>query len=126
MSRDEFEELVREAILELPLRIREKMENVGIVIEDYSTAIQMKKGGVLSGGLLLGLYEGVPQTKRGPYYTLALPDKITIFQKSIEAVAQNPEAIKEQVRNTVRHEIAHHFGFDEQGARRVSGKRRKT
>lgn len=126
MSREEFEQLVREAILELPKHIRDKMDNVGVVIEDFPTAAQLKRGGITSGGWLLGLYEGVPRTKRGPYYTLALPDKITIFQGSIEAVARTPEAIKEQVRNTVRHEIAHHFGFDEQGARRVSQKRRKT
>ncbi len=126
MDRSEFEQLVTEAILDLPPEILAKMDNVGIVIEDWPTPEESRKGGSVIGNILLGLYQGVPRTKRGPGYTLVLPDKITIFQKAIEAVAQSPEAVKQQVKSTVWHEIAHHFGFDEQGARRVSQKRRKT
>src|SRR3989338_971114 len=118
----EFERLVREAILDLPPRIRSYMEKVAVVIEDDATQQQRSRGNA-GGGLLLGLYEGTPRTKRGPYYTLALPDKITIFQKPLQFVSQSVGELREQVTATVRHEIAHHFGFDEGGARQVSRKR---
>ncbi len=115
MDRQEFEKLVGEAIEGLPEQIREKMDNVAVVIEDYPKSKQ---------GALLGLYEGVPRTKRGPGYTLVLPDKITIFQKSIEQIAATPEAIRQQVRQTVWHEIAHHFGFSEEGVQDLARRRK--
>ena len=100
------------------------MDNVAVVIEDLPTHQQRRKGGAQAGNILLGLYEGVPRTKRGPGYTMTLPDKISIFQKSIEAVARTESAIRAQVRETVWHEIAHHFGFDERAVRTLSQKRR--
>lgn len=120
MSREDFEKLVAEAILTLPKRIRKKMDNVGIVIEDFPTLEQKSRGGVREGGLLLGLYEGVPRTRRGPGYTMVLPDKITIFQKSLETVAPGAEDLKLQVQRTVWHEVAHHFGFDEHSVQRLA------
>lgn len=117
--------------MELPENIRQKMDNVAVVVEDTPTAEQLKKNGVRQGDLLLGLYEGVPRTKRGPGYTLVLPDKITIFKNAIETLATSPqpspmaERVKEIVRETVRHEIAHHFGFDEPGAQKVARRRGK-
>lgn len=124
MSREEFERLVAEAIMDLPVSIRKKMENVAVVVEDYPNRVQLKRGGVLSSRLLLGLYEGIPKTKRGPSYTMVLPDKITIFKDSIEAVAVSPQEIKELIKNTVWHEIAHHFGFDEEGVQKLARKRK--
>lgn len=125
MTKEEFEKLVQEAVLELPFKIRQKMENVGIVIEDEPKPEQLIKGGTRTGALLLGLYEGVPRTKRGFSYTLVLPDKITIFRNSIEAVASNnAEAIKAQVRETVWHEIAHHFGFSERQVQTLAHRRK--
>jgi len=76
-------------------------------------------------GILLGLYEGVPQTTWGKREWPLPPDKITIFQESIERYAQTPDEARELVREVVWHEIAHHFGFDEHGARRLDHKRRK-
>ena len=73
--------------------------------------------------ILFGLYEGVPQIKRGVYYS-ALPDKITIFKNSIEQYARTPDEIKEIVKNTVWHEIAHHFGLDENEVRRIERRRK--
>lgn len=126
MDRSEFEQLVQEAILDLPQHIRNKMENVAVVIEDEASAEHLRKGGIRGGSLLLGLYEGVPRTRRGPGYTLVLPDKITIFRKAIEAVAQSPEAVKAQVKSTVWHEIAHHFGFSEGQVQKLARKRGRT
>ena len=114
--REKFEKLVDEGIKAIPERFLKKLDNVDIVIEDEPTPYQLRKLRTWLGSLIFGLYEGVPQTKRG-HYGQVLPDKITIFQKSIEKIAHSEEEIKEIVKNTVWHEIAHHFGLDEKGIR---------
>lgn len=111
--------------METPKRLRKKMENVAIVIEDEPTLEQLKKSGTTSERILLGLYEGIPRPQRGCSYTLVLPDKITIFQKPIEEIAgSSPELIKQQVKETIWHEIAHHFGFDEEAIKKLHLNRR--
>ncbi len=84
MEKETFEKLVQEGIDLIPKKFMAKLENVAIVVEDEPTSEQTKKLKLGRGYLLFGLYEGVPQTKRGPHYGMTLPDKITIFQKSIE------------------------------------------
>jgi len=116
MDKAEFQKLVEEGVDLVPEEFLKKLENVVIVIEDEPSEFQKKSAKIREGVLLLGLYEGVPQSKRGPNYGMTLPDKITIFQKTIEASATSPEAIREIVKNTVWHEIAHHFGSGEKGA----------
>jgi len=125
MSREEFEEIVTEGIAAIPEKFLKKLKNVAIVIEDEPTPIQEKKLKVRRGWSIFGLYEGVPQLARGSNYTAVLPDKITIFKKAIEVAARNEEEIKEIVKNTVWHEIAHHFGMDEIEVRRAEAERRK-
>ncbi len=115
MLRADFEKLVKKAILELPEHIRQKMDNVDIVIEDKSSL----------GDSLLGLYQGVPQTSWGRGFGNILPDKISIFQKPIERSAKSEREIVDLVKNTVWHEIAHHFGFSEKGVRELEVKRKK-
>jgi predicted Zn-dependent protease with MMP-like domain len=124
MDKIEFENLVKDAIADLPAFVREKMDNVAVVVDDAPNPEQMSKGRVPHGHLLLGLYEGVPRTKRNSGYTMVLPDKITIFQNSIEAVASTPELMRERVKNTVWHEVAHHFGFDENAVRDLDRRRK--
>ena len=102
----------------------EKLDNVDIVIEDEPTPYQLRKLSARGGFLIFGLYEGVPQTKRW-HYGQVLPDKITIFQKPIERVAHSEEEIKEIVKNTVWHEIAHHFGMDERRIREAELRKKK-
>lgn len=111
MEEEEFEKLVNEAVFSLPDKIREKMDNVEVVIEREPSQEQLKKTGIRAGTLLLGLYEGTPKTQWGRSFGMILPDKITIFQDSIENISRTPEEIKETIRNTVWHEIAHHFGL---------------
>ena len=125
MKKVEFEKLVKESISELPEKIRQKMDNLALCVEKRPTAEQLRKTGIRYGGLLLGLYEGVPQTKWGRGFGMILPDKITIFQDSIEKFARTPEKIKKLVKTTVWHEIAHHFGFNEKQVRELERKRRK-
>ena len=122
MERAQFEKLVKESVLGLSEPIRRKMENVALCIEKRPTREQLRKLGTRSGGTLLGLYEGVPKTAYGRGFGMILPDKITIFQEAIERFAGPPEEIKKLVKRTVRHEIAHHFGFNEKSVRRLEKK----
>ena len=126
MKRTEFEKIVKEGIEAIPKKFLRKLDNVVIVIEDKPTPAKKKKLNIHSDWALFGLYEGVPQASRGTNYTAALPDKITIFQKPIEKEARDEKDIKEMVKNTVWHEIAHHFGMDEARVRRVEIQKRKT
>jgi predicted Zn-dependent protease with MMP-like domain len=118
MDREKFEELVKQGIDAIPERFLKKLDNVGIVVEDEPSEEQIKKLKLGKYSKLFGLYEGMPQTKRG-HYSGILPDKITIFKRPIEEVALNDEQIKTIVKNTVWHEIAHHFGMDEERVRRA-------
>lgn len=112
MDNEQFEKLVAEALDSLPPQFAKKLENVGVVVEDAPTYYQMRKLGLHPRSLLFGLYQGVPQTKRGNYSGV-LPDKITIFKFPILAVSRTEEDVREKVRDTVIHEIGHHFGLSD-------------
>jgi len=104
-SAAEFEQLVSDALDELPDDIRGLMTNVAVTVEDEPPP----------GQPLLGLYEGIPWGRRGPYYAGALPDKITIYRLPLERIAGgDPERLRAEVRRVVFHEIAHHFGISDQ------------
>ncbi len=105
---------MREAVSELPRELLQRVENVEIVVERRPTALDRRKAGVRPGHTLLGLYHGIPLTKRGAYYNLVPPDKISIYQEPIEAFCHDDEEIKDQVRKTVLHELAHYFGIDDE------------
>ena len=122
LTNEEFEQLVKEAIDSIDEKFLQKLKNVEIVIEDDPTPFQLKKL-KLRGALLFGLYEGIPLTKREQYGQV-LPDKITIFKNQIEKVFSNKEDIKKTVKDTVWHEIAHHFGMDEKRVRQAEQKRK--
>jgi predicted Zn-dependent protease with MMP-like domain len=107
-----FEELVAEALDSIPEELSRMMSNVEIVVQDEPAPHQLARLALGPGSTLFGLYEGIPLTSRG-VYDRALPDKITIFEGPITRYARTPDAIREQVRRTVIHEIAHHFGIDE-------------
>ncbi|MDD2274466.1 MAG: metallopeptidase family protein [Candidatus Pacebacteria bacterium] len=113
MDHNEFEKIVIEGIKAIPEKFLEKLDNVDIVIEDNPTKEQLKELKVRNNNHLLGLYEGVPKTERWNYAQV-LPDKITIFNVPIERIAKSREEIKEIVKETVWHEIAHHFGMSEE------------
>lgn len=111
MDRERFEELVTQAIDSLPEEFLEVLDNIDIVVEDEPTPEQL---GRLHHGQLLGLYEGVPLTERGAGYGLVLPDKISIFQRPIESTCHSDAEIANEIRSTVKHEIAHHFGISDE------------
>jgi predicted Zn-dependent protease with MMP-like domain len=105
MSRERFEELVRDALDEVPGELLDLMDNVVILVEDDSPGGEDE---------LLGLYEGHALTERGWHYAGVLPDRITIYRKPILRLCESEEDVVEEVAVTVVHEIAHHFGIDDE------------
>ena len=109
-----FEALVVEAAASLPVYFQEKLENIEILVAAWPTSRDKDRANVPPGSLLLGLYQGIPLTERTHYYNLVPPDTITLFQGPIEIVAGDDyKKIKQQVRHTVIHEVAHHFGISD-------------
>lgn len=111
---DEFEKIVAWAMDSLAKQMSE-VKNVGIVIQDEPTQEQRIKMELRADQTLFGLYEGIPLTRRNNNYSGVLPDKITIFKHPICAQVPNIAALREEVRHTLWHELAHHFGLDHDG-----------
>ena len=114
MQRETFEELVAEVVSGLPAEFKELLDNVEIFVEDWPSREQLKNVGLGDRYELLGLYEGTPITQRDQSYNLVLPDRITIFQKPLESQCRSTGQIKHEIVKTVKHEIAHYFGIDEE------------
>lgn len=102
MSRDEFEELVSEALDSIPPELTKIMKNVVIEVVDEAP----QPG-------LLGLYTGIPLTERGDWYSAVLPDRIEIYRDQILKICDHREEVAEEVAITVVHEVGHHFGIDD-------------
>jgi len=101
----EFEERVREALGDLPADLRAAMSNVEIVVEDEPPA----------GQPLLGLYQGIPLTRRTSGYSGVAPDKISIYRGPLERFyGHDPENLRREIKRVVLHEIAHHFGISDE------------
>ncbi|MFN2165402.1 MAG: metallopeptidase family protein [Anaerolineae bacterium] len=113
LTSEEFEQLVVDAVSSLPPEIMARLDNVAITVEDWPNRAQLESSRVPPGSTLFGLYQGVPLTQRTASYGMVPPDRITIFRGPLMLYRRTPEAIEEQVRKTVLHEIAHHFGMDE-------------
>lgn len=108
-SGDEFEQIVAAALDSLPPEFLEMMDNVDVVIAEEPSPEQV---GATGGREILGLYQGIPLTQRAGYAG-ALPDKITLFRGPLLRHARFAGGVQEQVRRTVIHEVAHHFGIDD-------------
>jgi predicted Zn-dependent protease with MMP-like domain len=113
MDRGAFEALISDAIGGLPEEFRNKLKNVAIIVQDYPSEELLDDAGVPPGDALFGLYEGVPLTERGFFDAPLEPDRILIFQRAIEDACNSPEEIKEELKITLAHEIAHFFGMDD-------------
>ncbi len=114
MNQEEFARLVNKALEDLPEEFLTRLENIDVVVEEEPTPAQLRKSGLRRDETLLGLYVGVPQTRRTSYYGMVLPDKITIFQKPIEAKCRNDAELYAEISRVVKHEIAHHFGISDE------------
>lgn len=108
MEKERFETIVRDSLRTLPKVVREKLENIDIIIEDEPI---VRKS-------LLGLYQGVPLKKRGFWYGNVMPDRIILFKNNIERMSRSEEEMVELIHRVVIHEIGHYFGFDEDELRR--------
>lgn len=114
MRRWHFQRLVAEALDELPRPFRRSLQNIAVVVESEPSRELLEEMGLWPDSTLLGLYQGVPLPQRGFSYGNVLPDRITIFQKPIEATCRTEDDIKEAVKETVIHEIGHYFGLDDE------------
>jgi predicted Zn-dependent protease with MMP-like domain len=113
VSHRAFERLVADALDSLPDAIIRMLDNVAVVVADEPTAHQLAKMRLAADEVLLGLYEGIPLTERTSGYGAVLPDKVTIFQRAIEAECDTEDELVEAVRHTVVHELAHHLGISD-------------
>ncbi len=104
MSRAEFEELVSRALDTIPAELADLIDNCVVLVEDEPPADDPD---------LLGVYDGTPLTERDSNYTMVTPDRITIFANPIREMCESADEVVEEVRITVVHEIAHHFGIDD-------------
>ena len=114
----EFEELVAQALRDLPREFSVRLDNIDVVVAEEPAPDQLMITGIGDTEWLLGLYEGIPLTGR-ENYGFVLPDKITIFQRPIEKLAETRDEAIVEIRNTVVHEVAHHFGMDDESLHRM-------
>ncbi len=110
---EQFDELVLRAIEDLPDAFLDCLENVAIVVEEWPDRATLQSVGVRRRANLLGLYHGIPQTERTHGYNLVMPDKISIYRRPILMRCRTEPEIRDLVQRVVRHEIAHHFGIDD-------------
>lgn len=125
MPDEEFEKIVADGMDAIPKEFIDKIKNVAVTIADFPTRQQLDKVKARPGSTLFGLYEGIPQIKRGNSYSGVVPDKITIFKVPLLCVSSDLDDLKDRVKNTVWHEIAHHFGLDHDRIHELESKKKK-
>jgi predicted Zn-dependent protease with MMP-like domain len=118
MTREHFEAIAQKAFDNLPEKFRNSFENVHIVVEDYppDDLLERQRYGKYS---LLGLYQGIPLTRRGSWYGAGptVPDKISLYQRNIEASCRNEQEVSKKIVEVLFHEIGHYFGMNEEEIR---------
>jgi predicted Zn-dependent protease with MMP-like domain len=126
-SSDAFESLVVRAMNDLPPFIRDRLENIAVVVEERPEPAKLLRLGYTANDTLLGLYEGIPRHQRALGYNFAVPDRITIYRQPIldEVAGRGPEAVVREVRKTVIHEVAHFFGISDDELEVLEGHARK-
>lgn len=113
MEREEFVNVVEEVLDTLPVEFRKRIRNVAVLVEDLPPGqLQVQPGRPTR--LLLGLFHGIPRTKKSVFDLPAGPDYVMLYQKNIEAVCSTDAELREQIRRTVIHEFGHYFGMDEE------------
>lgn len=112
MDDEQFSALISRAMDEMPERYMRGLDNVVVTYADDPSIEQAAKLHLRGDSLLLGLYEGIPLTKRGAGYNLVLPDNITLFKNPLLTVTHDEDSLYRQVKHTLWHEIAHFYGLD--------------
>jgi len=114
MRREEFEQVVSDALASLPRRFRKAMTNIAIIVEDEPGPDLLEEMDIEPPDTLFGLYTGTPLTERGWQYGNALPDRILLFQGPHEREAQDDDDLVASIAETLIHEIGHYFGLSEE------------
>lgn len=109
LDKERFQQLVEEAMKNIPRRYIRQIKNVAILVEDFPPP----------GQNLLGLYHGVPLKNRGSYYGNVPPDVIVLYKEPIESLGRSEEEIRERIEEVLLHEIGHYFGLDEKELREI-------
>ncbi len=122
MTRDRFNELVEDALREIPRRFRSAMKNVAVVVEDEPPPHVLEEMEVEPTDTLFGLYQGTPLPDRGWAYGNTLPDRISIYQGPIEDACEDDDEIRDCVAETVIHEFGHYFGMSEEEIEEIEEK----
>lgn len=118
MKREHFAKVVEEVLDSLPQEFRRRIRNVAVLVEEMPPNQPSPKS-EQQGRLLLGLFHGVPTTRKSVFDLPTGPDYIVLYQKNIEAVCSSEAEVREQIRLTVIHELGHYFGMDEEQLRHV-------
>jgi predicted Zn-dependent protease with MMP-like domain len=118
MERERFTEVMREVLDTLPTEFRSRISNVAVLVEDLPPG-QLPTPSGQPKKLLLGLFHGVPMTKKSIFDLSTGPDYIVLYQKNVEAVCSTEAEVREQIRRTVIHEFGHYFGMDEDQLKNV-------
>ncbi|MGB9906915.1 MAG: metallopeptidase family protein [Candidatus Saccharicenans sp.] len=113
LPRERFQQLVEEAMGNIPKRYLRQIKNVAVLVEDYPPP----------GPPLLGLYHGVPLQHRGSYYGNVPPDVIVLYKIPIESLCQTEDQVREKIEEVLLHEIGHYFGMDEKRLREIEAHR---
>jgi len=116
---NDFEQLVDEAIAELPAYFRERMDNLAIVVEEWPDQMTMQLAGIRYPDQLLGFYHGIPLTERTQNYAMVPPDKISIYRQPILLQCRDWHAARAMTQRVLRHEVAHYFGIDDDRLREI-------
>jgi len=122
MTRHEFERLVAEAVTLIPARFRREMKNLAVVVEDEPSAELLAEMEVEPPDSLYGLYQGTPLTERTWGYGNTLPDRITIYQRSIEDDCEDEDEMRAVIGETLIHEVGHYFGLSEEEIEEIEEK----
>jgi predicted Zn-dependent protease with MMP-like domain len=119
IERTEFERMVAAAVDALPAEFRDRLSNLEFGVEEWARPEDYDRTGTAPGGVLLGVYRGIPLPKRHAGYNMALPDRIVVFQGPLQRMAYDADDLAERVHHVVLHEIAHHFGISDDRLREI-------
>ena len=114
LTLEEFEDIVDATVAGLPPQFRERIDNLAIVVEEFPDPWTLNAAGIRNPYGLLGFYHGIPRTGRTSGYNMVTPDKISIYRQPLIAQYRTPESLREGIRHTVLHELAHYFGIDDE------------
>ena len=119
IEREAFEAIVQRTIDELPPDFGDRIANVEFSVEDWARPEDYGRTHTPPGAVILGVYRGIPLTKRGAHYNMTLPDRIVIFQQPLQRIAGDEANLAERIAHVVRHEIAHYFGISDERLREI-------